>query len=108
MCEAGGSRRRGSVAALTSRSSAAERLAWIVVRDYSMRMHDLGRFLVVVGAVAIVAGVVLMLAPRIPWLGRLPGDVIINRGPVTVYFPLVTSIVVSVVLTVLLNLFWRR
>jgi hypothetical protein len=63
---------------------------------------------VIVGAVAMLAGVVLMLAPRIPWLGRLPGDIVINRGPVTVYFPLVTSIVVSVVLTLLLSLFWRR
>lgn len=71
-------------------------------------MHDLGRFLVVVGMVAVLAGVVLMLVPRIPWLGRLPGDITINRGPVTVYFPLMTSIVVSVVVTLLLNLFWRR
>lgn len=71
-------------------------------------MQDVGRFLVVLGAVAILAGLVLMFAPRIPWLGRLPGDIVINRGPVTVYFPLVTSIVISVVLTLVLNLFWRR
>lgn len=71
-------------------------------------MQELGRFLVVVGVVAVLAGVVLMLAPRIPWLGRLPGDIAITRGPVTVYFPLVTSIVVSIVVTLLLNLFWRR
>ena len=71
-------------------------------------MHELGRFLVVLGAVAVLAGVLLMLAPRIPWLGCLPGDIVINRGPVTLYFPLMTSIVVSVVVTVLLNLFWRR
>jgi hypothetical protein len=43
-----------------------------------------------------------------PWLGRLPGDIVINRGPVSVYFPLATSVVISIVLTVLLNLFWRR
>ena len=71
-------------------------------------MQDLGRFLVVLGAVALLAGLLLMLAPRIPWLGRLPGDIVINRGPVSVYFPLATSIVISIVLTVLLNLFWRR
>lgn len=71
-------------------------------------MQDLGRFLVVLGAIALLAGVVLMLAPRIPWLGRLPGDIVINRGPVSVYFPLATSIVISIVLTVILNLFWRR
>ncbi len=71
-------------------------------------MHELGRFLVIVGTVAVLAGAVLMLAPRIPWLGRLPGDIVIHRGPVSVYFPLATSLVVSVVLTLLLNLFWRR
>ena len=71
-------------------------------------MQDLGRFLVVLGGVAVLAGLVLMLAPRIPWLGRLPGDIVINRGPVSVYFPLATSIVISIVLTLLLNLFWRR
>jgi len=71
-------------------------------------MQDLGRFLVVLGAIALLAGVVLLLAPRIPWLGRLPGDIVINRGPVSVYFPLATSIVISIVLTVVLNLFWRR
>ena len=71
-------------------------------------MQDLGRLLIVVGAIALLAGVVLMFAPRIPWLGRLPGDIVINRGPVSVYFPLATSIVISIVLTLLLNLFWRR
>jgi len=71
-------------------------------------VHEMGRVLVLVGAIAILAGVVLMLAPRIPWLGRLPGDIVINRGPVTVYFPLMTSVVVSVVVTLLLWLFGRR
>jgi hypothetical protein len=71
-------------------------------------MQDLGRFLVVLGGVAVLAGLVLMFMPRIPWLGRLPGDIVINRGPVSVYFPLATSIVISIVLTLLLNLFWRR
>ena len=71
-------------------------------------MQDLGRVLVVLGCVAIVVGAALLLLPRIPWLGRLPGDLVVRRGPVTFYFPLVTSLVVSIVLTVLLNLFWRR
>jgi hypothetical protein len=71
-------------------------------------MQDLGRFLVVLGGVAVLAGLVLMFMPRIPWLGRLPGDIVINRGPVCVYFPLATSVVISIVLTLLLNLFWRR
>ncbi len=71
-------------------------------------MQDLGRFLIVLGAAAVLIGVLLVLAPRIPWLGRLPGDVLIRRGTFTFYFPLVTCLVVSIILTLILNLFWRR
>jgi hypothetical protein len=71
-------------------------------------MHELGRVLVIAGVIAVLAGVVLMLAPRIPWLGRLPGDIVVRRGPLTLYAPLMTSLVLSVVITLLLNLFWRR
>ena len=71
-------------------------------------MQDLGRFLIVLGAAAVLIGVLLVLAPRIPWLGRLPGDVLIRRGTFTFYFPLVTCLVVSVILTLILNFFWRR
>jgi dipeptide/tripeptide permease len=71
-------------------------------------MQDLGRVLVVLGAIVVVAGLVLLFAPRIPWLGRLPGDFVLRRGPVTVYVPLATGLVVSIVLTILLNLFFRR
>ena len=70
--------------------------------------RELGRLLVVLGGIALAAGVVLLVADRIPGLGRLPGDVVVRRGPVTFYFPIVTSIVVSLVLTLLLNIFWRR
>jgi len=71
-------------------------------------MQELGRVLVVAGVIAVLAGVVLMLAPRIPWLGRLPGDIVVQRGPLKLYAPLMTSLVLSVVVTLLLNLFWRR
>lgn len=69
---------------------------------------DLGRWLVVLGLVLVVVGVVLVFADRIPWLGRLPGDIRIGRGNWRVYFPLATSLLISVILTVLLNLFFRR
>jgi hypothetical protein len=71
-------------------------------------MQGLGRLLILVGALIVLAGAVLLVAGRIPWLGRLPGDVVVRRGPVTFYFPLATSIILSVLLTLLLNLFWRR
>ena len=71
-------------------------------------MPGFGRLLVVLGLVAVAVGLVLIMAPRLPWLGRLPGDFVVKRDHVTFYFPLATSIVVSIVLTILLNLFFRR
>jgi hypothetical protein len=71
-------------------------------------MHDLGKSLVVIGLLIAVIGVVLVLAGRVPWLGRLPGDIHIQRGNWSFYFPVVTSLVVSVLLTLLFWLFGRR
>ena len=71
-------------------------------------MQDLGRLLIVLGAAATLIGLLLVLVPRLPWLGRLPGDIRIRRGTFTFYFPLVTCVVVSVILTLILNLFGRR
>jgi hypothetical protein len=71
-------------------------------------MPELGRTLVLLGTLLVLIGAVLLLAPRIPWLGRLPGDILVRREHVTFYFPIVTCLVVSAVLTLLLNLFWRR
>jgi hypothetical protein len=71
-------------------------------------MQDVGRLLLLLGVLIALVGAGLLVAGQIPWLGRLPGDIVVNRGPVTFYFPIVTSIVLSILLTVLLNLFWRR
>ena len=70
-----------------------------------------GRFLLVTGLLLSAAGALLMLAPRLPGfdrLGRLPGDFVVERGPVTVFIPIVSSLVISVLLTVVLNLILRR
>ncbi len=64
--------------------------------------------LVVLGLVVVVAGLVVMLLSRVPWLGRLPGDIHIDRGNFSVHFPIVTCLVVSAVATIILNLFFRR
>ncbi len=71
-------------------------------------MSDLGKLLVLAGAVAIVAGAALMLLGRtnIP-LGRLPGDIVYRGKNSTFYFPLATSILVSVVLSVVMYLIGR-
>ena len=64
-----------------------------------------GKVLIVVGAVILVVGVAVQLG--FP-LGRLPGDIKFSRGNVTFYSPLVTGIVISIVLTILLNLLIKR
>jgi hypothetical protein len=71
-------------------------------------VSDLGKLLVVMGAVAIVTGLALMLLGRtsIP-LGRLPGDIVYRGKNSTFYFPLATSILVSVVLSVVMYLTGR-
>ena len=71
-------------------------------------MADLGRTLVVVGLVVAAVGATLLLAPRVPWLGHLPGDIHLERDHVSFHFPIVTCLVVSAVLTLVLNLFFRR
>ena len=71
-------------------------------------VNDLGKSLVVIGLVIALVGVVVMLAGRVPWLGRLPGDIYVQRGNWSFYFPVVTSLVVSVLPTLLFWLFGRR
>ena len=70
-------------------------------------MPEIGRLLLVVGAVILVLGLVLTFAGRVPFLGRLPGDIVYRRGNVTLYFPLATSILLSLLLTAILWLFRR-
>ena len=68
----------------------------------------LGRVLIVIGAVVLVTGVVLLMGPRIPLLGNLPGDIRIQRENVTVFIPLGTMLLVSVVVSLILGLLNRR
>jgi DUF2905 family protein len=68
---------------------------------------DLGRVLVVIGLVLLVIGVLAMLGVRLPF-GRLPGDIAIEGERGGIYIPIATMILISVVLTILLNLFLRR
>ncbi len=70
-----------------------------------MPLGGLGRGLIVAGLVLVVVGVVVVFAGRLP---RVPGDVIVQRPNLTIYFPLGTMILVSVVLTLILNFVLRR
>jgi hypothetical protein len=71
-------------------------------------VHEVGKLLLVFGVLLVLAGLALMLVGRVPWLGRLPGDIHIERGSWTFYFPLATSLVLSVVLTLILWIIGRR
>ena len=71
-------------------------------------VHEIGRMLVVFGLLIALVGVALVLVGRVPWLGRLPGDIHIQRGNWTFYFPLATSLLLSVVLTLILWILGRR
>jgi len=70
---------------------------------------NFGKALIVFGLVFIAAGVLFLLAGRLPFrIGRLPGDIVYRRGNFTFYFPLVTSILISVLLTLLFWVIGRR
>ena len=72
-----------------------------------MAMQDLGKMLFILGLVLAVAGAFLWKTGGLGRLGRLPGDIFVQRGNATFYFPLVTGLVVSAVLTLLAWLFRR-
>ena len=75
-------------------------------------MTDLGKILVGFGVVMLLLGGILLLAGslsgKVPWLGRLPGDIYIQRGGWSLYIPLGTSLLISIVLTLILAVFGRR
>ena len=70
-------------------------------------MSGLGKTLIVIGLLVALLGLLITLAGKLPWLGRLPGDIYIKRDNFTFYFPLATSILLSLLLSFLLWLFRR-
>ena len=70
-------------------------------------LEPIGRALVILGVFITVLGAVVLLTPRVPWLGRLPGDIVIHREDLTIYIPLTTMLLVSVVLSVVLGIIGR-
>jgi membrane protein implicated in regulation of membrane protease activity len=71
-------------------------------------MPEIGKLLIIVGGFILVVGLFLSLGLRIPFLGKLPGDISIDRGNVHFYFPVVTCLLLSLVVTLLLSVFFRR
>lgn len=71
-------------------------------------MIDIGKMLIIFGVVSIVIGGILMLSGKVPWLGRLPGDILVQKKNFTFYFPLATSILISILLTLIFWLLKKR
>ena len=73
-----------------------------------MTLDDLGKVLVGFGVLVAAIGGMLVLAGRVPWIGRLPGDIYIQRGSWSFYFPLATSLILSGLFTLIFWLWSRR
>jgi uncharacterized protein HemY len=73
-----------------------------------MPFNGFGKLLILLGGILIVVGAAVILVGKIPWLGRLPGDIYIERRNFTFFFPLTTSILISVILSLVLYLLSRR
>ena len=73
--------------------------------DRMFGLGALGKLLILLGVFIILIGFLLLLGEKIPWVGRLPGDIIIRKKNFTLYFPLATSILISILLTLFFTLF---
>jgi len=71
-------------------------------------MIDIGKMLIIFGVASVVIGGILMLSGKVPWLGRLPGDILVQKKNFTFYFPLATSILLSILLTLIFWLIKKR
>ncbi|OPX93746.1 MAG: hypothetical protein A4E62_00493 [Syntrophorhabdus sp. PtaU1.Bin002] len=68
-------------------------------------MAPLGKVLVIAGILLVLIGLAFMFGDKIPYLGKLPGDISIKRERFSFYFPLTTSIIISIILTILFSIF---
>lgn len=64
----------------------------------------MGKILIIAGAILVVAGLIVQFAPKLPFPGKLPGDIVIDKGNFKIYFPIATSILISLVLSLILFL----
>ncbi|OGW83965.1 MAG: hypothetical protein A2987_06365 [Omnitrophica bacterium RIFCSPLOWO2_01_FULL_45_10] len=71
-------------------------------------MFTLGKTLILFGIVLIVIGIIFMLGGKLSWFGRLPGDIFIQKKTLIFYFPITTSIIISIILSIIIFLFRRR
>ncbi|MEG6617084.1 DUF2905 domain-containing protein [Peptococcaceae bacterium 1198_IL3148] len=71
-------------------------------------IQSMGKMVLLLGVLLIVVGGLMLVAGKIPGIGKLPGDIFIQRGNFTFFFPVVSMILISVVLTLIINIFLRR
>jgi hypothetical protein len=71
-------------------------------------IQHIGKFFIILGIIIIAVGTVLLLSGKLHWLGRLPGDILVQKKNFTFYFPLAPSILVSILLTLIFWFFGRR
>ena len=70
-------------------------------------MPGFGRLLMIMGAAMVILGALFTFGARLPWLGRLPGDIVIERPNFRFYFPIGTSILISIILSLIAAAFRR-
>jgi len=75
---------------------------------YNSEMHQLGKSLIVIGLLIAAAGGLMLVIERIPGIGRLPGDIVVERKNFSFYFPVGTGILISIILSLAMWLFGRR
>lgn len=68
-------------------------------------LSSLGKVLIIIGLIIAAVGILLVLAPKVPWLGKLPGDILIKKENFRFNFPVTTCIVISILLTLIFYLF---
>ncbi len=70
-------------------------------------MGDFAKIIIMIGAVLVLIGVVILFIQKVPFLGKLPGDILIKRGNFTFYFPLATGIIISIIVSLILYIINR-
>jgi Protein of unknown function (DUF2905) len=70
-------------------------------------MAGFGKSLIYIGIALVILGLLFSLAGKIPWLGHLPGDIYVQRGRFTFYFPVTTCLLISIIMTLIVYFFRR-
>ena len=71
-------------------------------------MSEFGKIIILFGIILVAVGMFLVFSPKIPFIGKLPGDILIKRDGFTFYFPLATSIILSIIFTIIINFFTKK